>query len=120
MGLIVNKVNLPNFVGYVGEVIVLFFLKLKLYSIIKHRYKCHLGEVDIIACKKNKLLFVEVKTSLFSDEIPISNFQRNAIINSAKYFISLNSKFQKFILSFDLCFLSLRKLPVYIENAWVE
>ncbi|WP_339048664.1 YraN family protein [Candidatus Mesenet endosymbiont of Phosphuga atrata] len=120
MGLIVNKVNLSNFIGYIGEVIVLLFLRLKLYNIIKHRYRCHLGEIDIIACKKNKLLFVEVKTSLFSGEIPISNFQRNAIISSAKYFISLNSKFQNFILSFDFCFLSLRRLPVYIENAWVE
>lgn len=115
-----NKVNLPYFIGYIGEVIVLLFLRLKLYSIIKHRYKCYLGEIDIIACKKNKLLFVEVKTSLFGDEVPISSFQRNAIINSAKYFLSLNSQFQKFTLSFDFCFLSLRRLPVYIKNAWIE
>lgn len=115
-----KRANLAYFTGYIGEMVVLLFLRLKLYNIIKHRYKCYLGEIDIIACKKNRLLFVEVKTSLLCSKIPVFNFQRSAIINSAKYFLSLNPQFQKFILSFDFCFLSLKRLPVYIENAWIE
>ncbi len=120
MGLTINKANLSHFIGYFGEILVLLFLKLRLYSIIKHRYKCCVGEIDLIASKKNKLIFVEVKTSIFGKEIPISGFQLNSIMNSAKYFLSFNPKFQNYLLSFDFCFLSLRTFPVYVKNAWLE
>lgn len=114
--------NFRYIIGYFGELLVLIYLKLRLYNIIKHRYCCRLGEVDLIVSKKrkNELIFIEVKTSLFGQEIPISNLQCKSIINSSKYFISKNLDFLNYSVRYDLCFLSLKKWPVYIKNAWVE
>ncbi|WP_369408567.1 YraN family protein [Wolbachia endosymbiont of Atemnus politus] len=42
---------------------------------IKHRYHYKFGEVDLIVSKKRELIFIEVKTSLPGQEIPISSLQ---------------------------------------------
>ncbi|MDN5248028.1 MAG: YraN family protein [Wolbachia endosymbiont of Tyrophagus putrescentiae] len=111
--------NLRYFVGYFGELIVLLYLKLKWYNIEKHRYRCKCGEVDLIASRKNELVFLEVKTSLFGKEIPISDAQCRSIVNASKYFLSKNIRFLDYSIRYDLCFLSLKKWPVYMKNAWV-
>ncbi|WP_168463895.1 YraN family protein [Wolbachia endosymbiont of Ctenocephalides felis wCfeT] len=112
--------NLRYFIGYFGELLVLTYLKLKWYNIVKHRYRCKFGEVDLIASKKKELIFIEVKTSLFWQVIPISDYQCRSIVNSSKYFLSRNLNFLDCAIRYDLCFLSLRKWPIYIKNAWVE
>jgi putative endonuclease len=108
------------FIGYFGEFLVLVYLKLKWYNIIKHRYRCKSGEIDLIVSKGQELIFIEVKTSLFGKEIPISNIQCQSTINSSKYFLSRNHKFLDHSIRYDLYFLSLKRKPVYIKNAWIE
>ncbi|WP_395462848.1 YraN family protein [Wolbachia endosymbiont of Cantharis cryptica] len=114
----VNK--LRYFIGYFGELLILVYLKLKWYNVIKHRYRCKFGEIDLIVSKKKELIFIEVKTSLFGEEIPISHLQCQSIINSSKCFLSKNLSFLDYSVRYDLCFLSLKRGPVYIKNAWVE
>ncbi|MGL9717570.1 MAG: YraN family protein [Wolbachia sp.] len=114
----VNK--LCYFIGYFGEILVLIYLRLKWYNVIKHRYRCKFGEVDLIVSKKRELIFIEVKTSLLGQEIPISSLQCQSIVNSSKYFLSKNASFSDYSIRYDLCFLSLKKGPVYIRNAWIE
>ena len=109
-----------NTIGYLGEIIIIFFLKCKLYRIIKHRYKCALGEVDIIALKNKHLVFIEVKTSMFGSEIPITYKQQKSIVRVAKYFIACHTKFEKLNIRFDLYFLSFSKGITHIFNAWQE
>lgn len=109
-----------NTIGYFGELLVLIYLKLRRYHIIKHRYRCKLGEIDLIASKNMELVFVEVKTSLFGYEIPISCSQRQSIVNSSKYFLGKNPSFLNYLIRYDLCFLSLRRGIVYIRNAWLS
>lgn len=46
----INKLH--YLIGYFGELLVLIYLKLKWYNVIKHRYRCRLGEVDLIVSKK--------------------------------------------------------------------
>ena len=48
--------------GYLGEDISEIFLVKKGYSILKRNYRCKLGEIDLIAKNKNKIIFFEVKT----------------------------------------------------------
>ncbi|MDR1139643.1 MAG: YraN family protein [Rickettsiales bacterium] len=114
----INK--LRYFIGYFGELLTLIYLKLKWYNVIKHRYRCRFGEVDLIVSKKKELIFIEVKTSLLGKEIPISSLQCQSIVNSSKYFLSKNLSFLDYSVRYDLCFLSLKKGPVYIKNAWIE
>lgn len=109
-----------NTIGYLGELLVLMYLKLKCYRIIKHRYRCKFGEVDLIALKNMELVFVEVKTSLLGYEIPIFRTQCQSIVNSSKYFLGKNPSFLNYLIRYDLCFLSLRRGIVYIRNAWLS
>ncbi len=49
-------------VGKKGEDMVARFLQREGYTLIKRNYQCRFGEIDIIAEKRNILVFVEVKT----------------------------------------------------------
>ncbi|MGN7618901.1 MAG: YraN family protein [Ehrlichia sp.] len=107
-------------VGYLGEIVVIWLLKCKLYHIIKHRYKCVLGEIDIIASKNKHIVFIEVKSSIFGSEIPITYKQQRSIIRVAKYFITHHADLKQHDIRFDLYFLSLSKGIIHIPNAWQE
>ena len=48
--------------GKEGERIAAEFLKKNGYRIIETNFRCAIGEIDIIACEKNELVFIEVKT----------------------------------------------------------
>src|SRR4030065_2341868 len=48
--------------GKKGEEVALRFVKKNGYKIIEKNYVCKLGEMDIIAEEKDRLVFVEVKT----------------------------------------------------------
>ncbi|QXK92274.1 YraN family protein [Neoehrlichia mikurensis] len=111
----------PYTIGYIGEIITILFLTLKLHTIIKHRYKCPLGEIDIIAIKKNILIFIEVKTSIIACAgKSITYRQRHTIIKAAKHFTYCYPKFNTYQIRFDACFVSLQHMPIYITNAWCE
>ncbi|MDM9619382.1 YraN family protein [Rhizobium sp. AC44/96] len=47
--------------GHVSEYLAALFLMLKGYRIVALRYRTKLGEIDIIARKRNVAVFVEVK-----------------------------------------------------------
>lgn len=48
--------------GNRGENLALEYLKNRGYEILSNNYRCHFGEVDIIARKNNEIIFAEVKT----------------------------------------------------------
>lgn len=48
--------------GERGEMLACRFLAGKGYKILEKNYRCPLGEIDVIAEKKGKLAFVEIKT----------------------------------------------------------
>ena len=82
--------RLRYFIGYFGELLILAYLMLKWYNVIKRRYRCKFGEIDLIVSKKKELVFIEVKTSLLGKEILISHLQCQSIINSSKYFLNFH------------------------------
>lgn len=50
--------------GSYGEKIARSYLRGKNFRIVAKNYRCRLGEIDIVAQKKDILVFVEVKTRL--------------------------------------------------------
>ena len=48
--------------GERGEVAASGFLKEHGYEILERNYKCKIGEIDVIAQRKGRLVFIEVKT----------------------------------------------------------
>lgn len=80
--------------GLNAEKIVMIFLWLKGYKILCWRYKNHCGEIDIIAKKRDFVVFVEVKArknAAINREILMQS-QIRRIKNSAEYFMSKNHK----------------------------
>jgi len=49
-------------IGRFGEEVASSFLVGKGYKIIEKNYRCKFGEIDIIAIRGDKLVFIEVKT----------------------------------------------------------
>ena len=52
----------PNPLGKKGEDLAAEFLRKNGYRIIERNYRCRGGEIDVIACERDTLCFVEVKS----------------------------------------------------------
>lgn len=59
----------PKELGRRGEEVAASFLKKEGFRILERNYRCRLGEVDLIVEKKEKILFVEVKTRRSTDTV---------------------------------------------------
>ena len=49
-------------IGSFGEDVAIRYLEMRGYRVIAKNFKCRLGEIDIIAEKRDEIIFVEVKT----------------------------------------------------------
>lgn len=78
--------------GAIGEKLARDFLKKKGYKIRDTNYRCRKGEIDIVAQKKDCLVFVEVRTkasaSFGSPEESITLTKREKLISSALTYMS--------------------------------
>ncbi len=86
---IFNKIT-----GKCGEDYAAQYLKVHGYKIIERNYKNKIGEIDIIAKRKNTLAFVEVKTRK-SNEFgtpaqAVTYYKKQKIVNTAKYYLAKN------------------------------
>ena len=74
-------------VGKLGEKAARKFLKKQGYRIRETGFRCHHGEIDIIAQKKDSLVFVEVRTKISLDfgtpEESITQAKKEKLIASA-------------------------------------
>lgn len=105
--------------GIWSEHIAAFWLVLKGYSILERRYKTRLGEVDIIAKKKNTIVFVEVKyrkhLNLKYDIMSIDQMKR---VKGAAELYLLKHKQHSADVRFDLIMVANLMLIKHIRNAW--
>ena len=78
--------------GQLGEKLAAEFLKKNNYRIVEKNYRCPHGEIDIIATKKDTLIFVEVRTkasSIFgTPEESITAPKKEKLVSSALYYCS--------------------------------
>jgi putative endonuclease len=79
-------------VGKLGEKLAKKFLKRKGYHIRETNFRCHGGEIDIVARKKDYLVFVEVRTKSNLDfgtpEESITQSKKEKLINLALTYIN--------------------------------
>jgi len=78
-------------VGDRGEKIARDFLKRNGYRIIETNFRCREGEIDIVAKKKDYLVFVEVRTKTGADfgspEESITQVKKDKLVASALSYI---------------------------------
>ena len=109
----------PYQFGLFAEYLTILIYKLKFYTIVHHRKKRFVGEIDIIVSKGKKLIFVEVKARKTNlTENIVSKNQQNRIRRSAELFLSYNNKYNGYDIRFDFVFVQPYKWPVIIKNAW--
>ena len=79
-------------VGQGGEDQAKVFLEAQGYQVIAANYRCHWGEIDLIAQDKDTLVFVEVKlrrsTSFGSAEESVSYTKAQKLIKAAEQYTS--------------------------------
>ena len=106
--------------GLWAEALAKIFLIVKGYRILKCRYKTPVGEIDILASKKNALIAVEVKArQSFEDAITaVQANTKNRIARALEYFITHNPKWADKDLRFDVITIKLPFFIRHIDNAW--
>ncbi|MEL6857195.1 MAG: YraN family protein [Pseudomonadota bacterium] len=106
--------------GRRAEWIALWWLRLKGYRILSLRFKCRLGEIDIIAQKGRTLAFIEVKqraaieTALHA--VTPTAWQR--IARAAHLWAGQNRKAQSLDWRFDLIAIAPRRWPRHNRDYW--
>ncbi|MCF8010709.1 MAG: YraN family protein [Clostridiales bacterium] len=98
--------------GSKGEKKAAKYLKEQGYKIIKKNYRCHLGELDIIANENNTLVFIEVRsrssTRFGLPEESVTKAKQDKIKSLALYYLqSINSPVPK--IRFDVIALKFSK-----------
>lgn len=94
-------------VGDRGESFVAQLLQANGWKILETQWHCRWGELDLIACDRQWLLFVEVKTR--SDRnwdadgsLAIAPSKQAKLIKSASIFLSLHPELASFACRFDV------------------
>lgn len=79
--------------GYVPEFLAIIVLMLKGHKIIKHRYRCFCGEIDVVSIKGNSLIFTEVKYRKTKEQTyeAITSHQIERIKRAASYFLATHN-----------------------------
>ncbi len=114
-----NPRQIRYYFGLLAEHIACLYLRLKFYQIIAKRYKTPFGEVDIIARKGRRIIFIEIKarrdTSLMDF---ISKHQQQRITQAAQYFLLKFSKYQTYDLRFDAIIMNRYFWPKHFISYW--
>ena len=83
-----------NILGAWGEACAAEYLKKKHYKLIASGYRCRFGEIDLIVCDRNYLVFVEVKlrkSAKFANAIEYVDFyKQNRLRSTASIYLSEN------------------------------
>lgn len=111
-----------NNFGKFGEDLAVIYLWFHGYSILDRNFSSRFGEIDIIAKKRNRILFVEVKArgtnSFASPASYVDEFKQRKIIKTAQLYI-LYKKLYEYELRFDVIEVT-KKYPFVtrIKNAF--
>jgi len=106
--------------GHLGETVAAWSLRLKGYRILASRFKTPVGEIDLVACRSNVLIFVEVKSRRAQGlgDLPVSIKQQKRIARAALAFVQQNQAFADHEVRFDLVLVHPWTLPRQIRAAW--
>ena len=81
-------------VGAWGESLAAEYLQKKRYKVIASQYRCRFGEIDLIACDKKHIVFVEVKLRKSDQFARAAEFvdyhKQNRLRTTAAFYLSEN------------------------------
>ena len=109
--------------GRDGEAQAASFLEGKGMRILEKNFRSPRGEVDIIAQDGETIVFVEAKAwstyEIDALEQSLDHKKQRKIIETSKYFLSLNRKYIYMAIRFDVVFISPRGIT-HLASAFTE
>jgi putative endonuclease len=95
-------------------------LLVKGYRILARRYRTPAGEIDIVAKRRNALVFVEVKTRASYEEAveAVTPQQQRRIVGAAEYWLQARPQDGEGDVRFDVIIITPGKLPQHIPAAF--
>jgi len=92
-------------------------------TIIERNFRSSSGEIDIIALDGETLVFVEVKTwhsyGIENLQYSINEQKQHRIVETAKYFLSVNRKYNGVPVRFDVVFAG-KEAVTHLAAAFIE
>ena len=106
--------------GRLSEHAALWALRLKGYRLLAHRYKCPLGEIDLIMRRGRTTAFIEVKARGTADAavIAVTAWQSKRIAAAARLWMARDRQANEGFCRFDIVAVSPYHWPRHIENAF--
>ena len=97
-----------------------WLLRLKGFRILQTRYRNAVGEIDVIARRRNLLVFVEVKarSNLEDAAYAISAHQQQRIARAGEIYLGDSPGLATLDMRFDAVLVAPWRLPVHIPGAW--
>jgi putative endonuclease len=104
--------------GHRSEMIAAWFLRLKGYKIMARRFKTKVGEVDIIARKRDLIIMVEVKArpSLKEAMDAISTSAMVRIENAGDVWLCQQHDFAKLSVRYDMIAVMPYQWPIHVPR----
>ena len=95
-------------------------LLVKGYRILARRFRTPAGEIDIVAKRRNALVFVEVKTRASYEEAveAVTPQQQRRIVGAAEYWLQARPQDGEGDVRFDVVIITPGKLPQHIPAAF--
>ncbi len=90
------------------------------FRILTRRFRCAAGEIDIVAGKRQMIVFVEVKARPTLDDAAwsVTERQRGRIVSAAEVWLANNPKAQYSDLRFDAILIAPGHKPRHIPGAF--
>ncbi len=108
-------------IGRIGEEMACQYLLQQGYFIVKMNYSCKIGEIDIIASKRDVIVFVEVKyrkNNSFGDSVEAVGIKKQCKIRKvAEHYITYELKKTDVNCRFDVIGID-NNCVTHIENAF--
>jgi putative endonuclease len=96
------------------------FLMAKGYRILAKRFRTPHGEIDIVARRRNMIVFIEVKARASLDDAAyaVTPRQQQRIIDAAQGWLMAHPEHADFELRFDAMLIAPRRLPRHLLAAF--
>ncbi|MGH6735434.1 MAG: YraN family protein [Methyloceanibacter sp.] len=106
--------------GVFAETLAALLFRLKGYAIVARRYKTPVGEIDLVALKGRRLVFVEVKRRKTTGDAAwtLPAKQRRRIVRAAQYWLSSHPDFAGHDIAFDVVLTAPLAWPRVIADAF--
>jgi putative endonuclease len=105
--------------GRISEWVAAAALLAKGYRILGRRIRTPYGEIDLIAVRRRRLAFVEVKrrATRLEGEAAVTARQAARIARAAEFWVSRNRAYGEHEQGLDVVFVTPSRLPVHVPDA---